>query len=107
MRRKRCLVAGSMVTLLLLVILAGVLYHGCQGPVLKGAKLPDYYEEAVLSQAMGLYSQKLPLVPVLVRVDAFSEETVHYTIFYFPFGSVGMSYNRSDGYNIEKPLSRL
>ena len=30
-----------------------------------------------------------------------------YTIHYFPFGRVGMSYHLWDGYNMEKTLTRL
>ena len=102
--KKRLAVIG-IVFLLLLLILAGVM-DGIF-PVLLGEELPESYEQSVLGQAAGPYSRKLPLAPVLVWVDGVSAETVYYTIFYFPFGSVGMSYNRSDGYNIEKPLSRL
>ena len=33
--------------------------------------------------------------------------TVFYTTHYFPFGNVEMSFNETDGYNVEKALSRL
>ena len=69
--------------------------------------VPDTYLEAIESQSKGLYSRTVPLVPVRVSVDAFSEGRVHYTIHYFPFGTVGMSYAENDGYNIEKPLTGL
>ncbi len=71
------------------------------------ADIPDSYLEAVESQVKGLYSDKIPLVPLYVTVDSFSEGTVLYTIYYFPFGTVEMSYKEGDGYNIEKPLTRL
>ena len=69
--------------------------------------LSEEYMEAIESQAEGLYSRKLPLVPVCVNVTSFDDETVYYTIYYFPFGTVGMSYNKNDGYNMEKQLSSL
>ena len=63
--------------------------------------------EAVKEQAQGVYSSRLPLIPVYVRVDSYMEEKIFYTIYYFPFGTVEMSYIEGDGYNIEKSLSRL
>ena len=66
--------------------------------------LPESHRKAIESQAAGVYSHKLPLVPVYVTVDSFSEESVYYTIHYFPFGTVDMAYTEGDGYNIEKPL---
>lgn len=61
--------------------------------------------DATVSQAKGVYSSALPLVPVYVSIDDVSEKTIFYTISYFPFGTVGMSYTEGDGYNIEKPLT--
>lgn len=61
--------------------------------------------EAIKGQSKGVYSSRLPLVPVYVSVDGISQGTVFYTIHYFPFGTVGMSYTEGDGYNIEKPLT--
>ena len=69
--------------------------------------LSEEYMEAIESQAEGLYSRKLPLVPVCVNVTSFTDETVYYTIYYFPFGTVGMSYTKNDGYNMEKSLTRF
>lgn len=61
--------------------------------------------DAIQSQSKGLYSKILPLVPIYISVDSCSGETVFYRIYYFPFGTVDMSYNEEDGYNIEKPLT--
>jgi len=69
--------------------------------------VPENYLEAIESQSKGTYSNVLPLVPIYVTVNRLEAETVYYTIHYFPFGSVGMSYTETDGYNIEKPLSSL
>ena len=63
--------------------------------------------EAAERQARGLYSPRLPLVPVYVSMDRMEEGTVYYTIHYFPFGTVGMSYSEEGLYNIEKPLTGL
>lgn len=70
-------------------------------------EIPVAYMEAVKSQAKGIYSKRLPLVPVYVRIDHYSEGVLYYTIYYFPVGSVGMSYVGGDGYNIEKPLTNM
>lgn len=63
--------------------------------------------EAIKSQSSGIYSNKLPLVPMFVTVDNTSDTQVFYTIHYFPLGTVGMSYTEEDGYNMEKQLTRL
>lgn len=69
--------------------------------------IPDHYQEAIESQSKGIYSSKLPLVAVYVSVDAIEDDRVYYTIRYFPFGKIAMSYAENDGYNIEKPLTGL
>ncbi len=63
--------------------------------------------EAAERQARGLYSCRLPLIPVCVSLDRMEGGTVFYTIRYFPFGTVGMSYSEEGLYNIEKPLTGL
>lgn len=37
-----------------------------------------------------------------ISIDRFSNEWVYYTIYYFPFGTVGMSYGPGEGYDEEK-----
>ena len=69
--------------------------------------MPDETYEAVKSQAEGVYSNKLPLVAVYVDITDYSDEKAYYTIHYFPFGTVDMSYSESDGFNIEKQLTKL
>ena len=69
--------------------------------------LPEEMMEAVESQAEGLYSKSLPLIPIYAEITQFENDTVYYTIYYFPFGTVGMSYKKYDGYNIEKSLTRF
>ena len=69
--------------------------------------MPQMTYEAIESQAEGTYSDKLPLVAVYVNVTEYSQGKAYYTIHYFPFGSVDMSYSETDGYNIEKQLTSL
>lgn len=69
--------------------------------------IPTTIYEAIEDQSKGVYSSKLPLVAVYVNVTDFSDEKAYYTIHYFPFGTVDMSYSESDGYNIEKQLTKL
>ena len=68
-------------------------------------ELPKGYLSAIESQSKGVYSSRLPLVPIYSSVDSISDGKVFYTIHYFPFGTVGMSYTENDGYNIEKTLT--
>jgi len=54
-----------------------------------------------------VYSARLPLIPIHVSLDRMEQGTVYYTIRYFPFGTVGMSYSEEGLYNIEKSLTGL
>ena len=96
--------------ILLLTIAAAILLSLCvlcaHSILLGGADLPAQEREAILSQAKGIYSDRLWLVPVFVSVEKVEAQRVYYTVRYFPFGSVGMSFGEADGYNIEKPLTR-
>ncbi len=69
--------------------------------------LPEEMMEAVESQAEGFYSKTVPLIPIYAKITQFENDTVYYTIYYFPFGTVEMSYKKYDGYNIEKSLTRF
>ena len=70
-------------------------------------EVPETHIQAIKSDAKGLYSNKVPFVPIYVEATAYSDDIVYYTIRYFPFGSVDMSYSEIDGYNIEKQLTKL
>ena len=69
--------------------------------------IPTTTYEAIEGQSKGVYSSKLPLVAVYVNITDYSDEKAYYTIHYFPFGTVNMSYSENDGYNIEKQLTKL
>ena len=98
---KKKIMLGFTAVLLVLALL----YHK---PVVSyKTELPQNYRQSIESQSQGFYSKKLPLLAVYVSVDECIEEKVFYTIHYFPFGSVKMSYSETDGYNIEKELSRI
>ena len=99
--KKKAIISIAVVVLLIagLNILAAHPIVSCKLDV------PEDYMEAIESQSNGVYSAVLPLVPVYVSVDSFSTNRVCYTVYYFPFGAVGMSYTEGDGYNIEKPLT--
>lgn len=95
---------------LLILLLAAALILGalCARPPLLGAEdLSAEMTEAIRGQAQGVYSSRLPLIPLWVTVQSRDAQRVEYTIHYFPFGTVGMSYTVADGYNIEKPLTGL
>ena len=97
-------------TLMIIVILLSILGILCifaSNPIISvKTDIPESYLDAIKSQAIGVYSRVLPLVPVYVSVDQVTGSTVYYTIYYFPFGAVGMSYTEADGFNIETPLTR-
>ena len=93
---------------IIIVVFIIILFAFSKNPIVScNIEIPENYMEAVKKQAEGVYSSRLPLIPVYVRIDRYEEEKLYYTIYYFPLGSVGMSYAEEEGYNIEKPLSRL
>ena len=98
---KKKIIVGLLVAVIILVFL-------CQKPIVSyKTELSTEYKTAIESQSKGIYSSRFPLVPVFVSVEPPEQEKAFYTIDYFPFGTVGMSYSPQDGYNIEKQLSRI
>ena len=89
-------------------VLAALMLSLICGPVVSRKEyIAPPLAEAAAKQAKGLYSSRLPLIPVYVSMDRMEGGTVFYTIHYFPFGTVGMSYSEEGLYNIEKPLTGL
>lgn len=74
--------------------------------------LTEEWKDAVRSVNTGLYSAKLPLIPLCVRVtdiEAFAtnggmEHRITFDVYYFCAGREGMEYSTRDGFNITKPL---
>ena len=101
---KRKIGIGVILTVFLMI----VLFVFSRNPVVSSdIEIPVSYMEAVKEHAEGVYSNRLPLVPVYISIDEYSAGALYYTIYYFPFGTVGMSYIEGDGYNIEKPLTNM
>ena len=69
--------------------------------------VPEEAAAEICRQSLGVYSNRLPLLPVLISIESVSNEQVFYTIHYFPFGTVGMTYSAADGFNQVKPLTGL
>ena len=99
------LLTAILVIASILVIVLGVF---SSNPIIAcDIDIPEESLAAVKSESEGLYSSKLPLVPIYVEVSDYANGTVYYTINYFPFGTVDMSFSESDGFNIEKQLTKL
>ena len=95
---------GVIITVVFIIVLVAF----SKNPIVScNIEIPENYMEAVKEQAKGVYSSRLPLIPVYVRIDRYEEEKLYYTIYYFPLGIVGMSYVEGDGYNVEKPLTNM
>ena len=95
-------------TTVIFIALIIVMFIFSSNPIVScKTEVPMNYMEAIENQSRGIYSKILPLVPVYVSVNSFSDGKVNYTIYYFPFGTVDMSYTEDDGYNIEKALTGL
>ena len=90
--------------IIIAILFAGFIALASNPMIICDIDIPESYMEAIESQSKGLYSKTLPLAAVYVSVEDFSSGKVYYTIHYFPFGTVGMSYTEGDGYNMEKPL---
>ena len=96
------------ITVILLAAVIGALILLNRNPIVScDIEIPTNYMDVVKDQARGVYSQRLPLVPVYVRINQYEDGVLYYTIYYFPVGSVGMSYTGGDGYNIEKSLTNM
>ena len=72
---------------------------------ISSVELPEQISRDIQTQAGGFHSASLPLIPLFVTINNYSENRVDYTIYYFPFGTVGMSFLKGEGYTVEKPLS--
>jgi hypothetical protein len=102
--KKKGLIIALSVIVLLIVCLGIISSH----PFLtKKCEVPEEYVTEIYAQSMGTYSNRVPLLPVCISIESYSGERTFYTIHYFPFGTVGMSYSPTDGFNQEKPLTRL
>ena len=100
-RGKKILIALSV--LVAFIIMLGVI---SSNPIISNnAIAPEEFVEKVCAEAHGVYSTRLPLLPIYVTIDDYFGNMVYYTIHYFPFGTLGMSYSQIDGYSIEKPLT--
>ena len=87
----------------LLILWLGIsLFHPL---TISSVEVPNQISRDIQAQAGGFYSAGLPLIPIVVTIDDYSENHVDYTIYYFPLGTVGMSFLEGEGYTIEKPLS--
>ena len=95
------------ISLLILLLMLVLCINAFRPLVLFGSGLSEEARKAVQSQAAGLYSRRLPLVPLFVTIDRLESQRVYYTIWYFPVGCVDMSWEPTDGYNMEKPLTGL
>lgn len=96
------------IAVVLTVAVIAVLFGFSKRPIVScDIEIPESYLEAAKEQAKGIYSKRLPLVPVYVSIEDYSEGVLYYTICYFPFGTVEMSYRDGDGYNMEKPLINM
>ena len=70
-------------------------------------ELPDGYIDDIVAQAKGFYSERLPIIAACITVDDYSNGAAYYTIYYFPFGTVEMTYIGDGGFDCTKYLTGL
>ena len=94
------------------LLLCAILIVLSMNPIVIGAgdldhELTDDMRACVLGGAAGLYSRKIPLVPLCVEVtkiekrftDGIEAQRAEFTVFYFCLGKRRMEYDTCDGYN--------
>ena len=104
MKSKQIALAALSGTAALIIFLCAITAHP---PIFGKDGVSEEYLHAISAQSSGLYSEKLPLVPLFVTVEGFSGDRIFYTIHYLPLGTVTESYSKSDGYNTEKYLTNF
>ena len=97
-KRKKAMIA------LLIVALFGMILAPF---VSRRCEVPEEYVAEICAQSMGVYSKKVPLLPIYISIEQFSAGRAYYTVHYFPFGTLGMSYSLTDGFCQENPLTGL
>lgn len=75
--------------------------------VSRRCEVPEEYVAEIRAQSVGVYSKKVPLLPIYISIEQFSAGRAYYTVHYFPFGTLGMSYGLTDGFCQENPLTGL
>ena len=102
---------------LILTILCAVLAYVCENPVVI---CPDEYTDIVTDEQIqniqsissGVYSKKLPLIPVRVKIEnvqwaeMFNEYEIKFRIDYLFFGNIKMVAG-VDGISVVKPLGGI
>ena len=66
--------------------------------------LSSEQQDAIKAVAAGAYSTKAPFIPLMVRATEVRDDYAAWTQYYFPYGTVEMELEGTDGYNCVKPL---
>ena len=66
--------------------------------------LTQTQEDAVRSVCAGAYSTRMPLLPLVIRVNTTGESYAAWTEYYFPYGTREMELSGTDGFNCTKYL---
>ena len=91
----------AMIALLIVALFGMILACISSHPfVSRRCEVPEEY-------VAGVYSKKVPLLPICISIEQFSAGRAYYTVHYFPFGTLGMSYSLTDGFCQENPLTGL
>ena len=86
---------------LLIVALFGMILACISSLILlfhAGARCRREYVAEIRAQSVGVYSKKVPLLPICISIERFSAGRAYYTVHYFPFGTLDMSYSLTDGF---------
>lgn len=97
-----------MIALLIVALFGMILACISSHPfVSRRCEVPEEYVAEIRAQSVGVYSKKVPFFADLHFHRAVSAGRAYYTVHYFPFGTLGMSYSLTDGFCQENPLTGL
>ena len=105
MKNKKKVLIIVLSILVLFVICLGII--SSHPFVSQKCEVPEEYVDVIYAQSLGTYSNRIPLLPVSISIENYSDGRIYYTIHYFPFGTVGMSYSPTGDFNQEKALTGL
>lgn len=98
----------AMIALLIVALFGMILACISSHPfVSRRCEVPEEYVAEIRAQSVGVYSKKVPLLPIYISIEQFSAGRAYYTVHYFPFVTLGMSYSLTDGFCQENPLTGL
>ena len=88
-KRKKAMIA-LLIVALFGMILACISSHPF---VSRRCEVPEVYVAEICAQSMGVYSKKVPLLPIYISIRQFSAGRAYYTVHYFRLERLAYPYS--------------